>query len=210
MNKTASAIGLAGLGYVVLWSGVTNAGVLASVQSLFAGTRPIPGTPTPSVFKSVPGASNASFSTSGPMAGGSGSGSSIANAALKYQGYPYVWGGRTPGVFTGNGWSGGWDCYGFTTYVLHHDLGYNLPNNNYSGYIEMLSWGGATKISASQIQAGDILLWPTHTGIAISSTEMISAENPSAGTKIDTFQGGGPLAPEPLTVIRVNGSVMVA
>lgn len=213
-SKVAGAIGITGLGLLVLWSGITNAGIVASVQSLARGVAPTPGTPQIPFLKAARvNAGNAAFmtggtgsgGTTGGVAGGSGN-SAIANAALKYQGYRYVWGGSDPNP-TSAGGDGGFDCYGLLTYVLHHDLGYNLPNNHHSGYFEFLSWGGAQPVDLSkeQIQAGDLIIWPTHSGIAISGTEMISAENPGAGVKVDTFSGGGPLMPEPMTVLRVGG-----
>jgi cell wall-associated NlpC family hydrolase len=174
MNKAATAIGTTGLGFLLIWSGVTNAGVLSTVQHLFMGVAPIPGQPQ-SLPKFNATLGSAVNYQSPPSAGtGTATGSSIANDALQYEGKaPYVWGGKDPS---------GWDCYGFLTYVLHHDLGYNLPNNTYTGYLEFLSWGQKVQIQESQVQAGDIVIWPTHCGIAISPTEMISAENPSAGT----------------------------
>lgn len=200
MNKTASALGTTGLGFLLLWSGITNAGVLSTIQTLLTGHPPIPGTPQTSIF----GGSNAAANTTatGTATNATATGSAVANAALAYQGkVPYVWGGKTPS---------GWDCYGFTTYVLHHDLGYNLPNNTYSGFLEMMAWSGATTIPNNQVQAGDLVVWQTHIGIAISSTEMISAENPRAGTKVDTFKNGGPDIPEIMFIRRINGPTVTA
>lgn len=210
MNKTASALVFVGLGGLLLWSGITNAGVLSTVQTLVTGHAPVPGQPQASIL----GGKNVSFTTTGLTAtssGGSNSDSAIASDALKYVGTRYVWGGHEPQSVDANGRvTGGWDCYGFLTYVLHHDLGYNLPNNTHSGYLEMLAWSGAHAIPKTQVQAGDLIIWPTHCGIAVSSTEMISAENPSKGTIVNTFAGGGPLAPEPMTVLRVTGTAVYA
>jgi len=89
-------------------------------------------------------------------------------------------------------------------------MGYNLPNNTHSGYLEFLAWSGATRVSKDSVQAGDLIIWPTHSGIAINSTQMVSAENPSQGVKVNTFAAGGPLAPEPMTVLRVTGGVVTA
>lgn len=199
MNKLATAIGTTGLGVILVWSGVTNAGLLSTVQHILMGTKPIPGQPQSLGPININAGSLINYQTPSPSTGnGSATGSAIADAAMKYQGYPYVWGGREPS---------GWDCYGFLTYVLHHDLGYNLPNNTYMGYLEFLSWGQKQRIDEAQVQAGDIVIWPTHCGIAINSTEMISAENPSAGTKVAKFREGGPLAPEPISFYRITGMV---
>lgn len=199
MNKAAIGIGTTGLGFMLIWSGVTNAGVMSTVQHLFMGVAPIPGQPQAFSGSSIiPGSFTTGGSTPGVVA--SGGNAAIATDAMQYEGkVPYVWGGKTPDP--------GWDCYGFLTYVLHHDMGYNLPNNTYTGYLEFLSWGQQYAIPQSQVQAGDIVIWPTHCGIAISPTEMISAENPSAGTKVATFANGGPLTPEPMSFHRIKGLV---
>lgn len=201
MNKTAVAIGTTGLGFMLIWSGVTNAGVLSTVQHLMMGVAPIPGQPQSlPQFNTTVGSVVSAPLTMTPNTGtGTATGSTIANAALKYEGAPYVWGGKTPS---------GWDCYGFLTYVLHHDLGYNLPNNTYMGYLEFLSWGQKYQIDEAQVQPGDIVIWPTHCGIAVSATTMISAENPSAGTKVATFREGGPLTPEPISFYRIKGALV--
>lgn len=199
MNKIATAIGTTGLGVVLMWSGVTNVGILSTVQHLFMGVKPIPGQPqTLGKFNVTPGSLIDYQSQPSPTSGGGATGSAIANAAMKYVGYRYVWGGKTPD---------GWDCYGFLTYLLHHDLGYDLPNNTYMGYLEFLSWGQKYRIDEAQVQAGDIVIWPTHCGIAINSTEMISAENPRAGTQVAKFRDGGPDVPEPISFYRIKGGL---
>jgi len=158
------------------------------------GHAPVPGTPQAPIL------GGANVSLTGLATGNTPAVGGIAADAMQYAGRPYVWGGHDPS---------GWDCYGFLTYVLHHDLGYNLPNNTHSGYLEFLAWSGAHVIDKAQIQAGDLIIWPTHAGIAVSPTQMISAMNPSRGTGVDTFAGGGPLLPEPMTVLRVNGTGMM-
>jgi len=160
------------------------------------GHQPIPGTPQASFTSGS--ASSAAFVTGG---NGTLSNNAIASAALKYEGYPYRWGGKTPD---------GWDCYGFLTYVLHHDLGYNLPNNTYTGYLEFLSWGGKYQISRAEVQAGDIVIWPTHCGIAINNTQMIGAENRTAGTRVVDIATGGPTVPEPISFYRIKTPSLVA
>jgi cell wall-associated NlpC family hydrolase len=198
MNKSAVAIGTTGLGFMLIWSGVTNAGVLSTVQHLMMGVAPIPGQPQslPKFNTTAASVVGTSLTTTAPVSGGI---NGIAADALQYEGkVPYLWGGKD---------TKGWDCYGFLTYVLHHDMGYNLPNNTYTGYLEFLSWGQKYQISEAQVQAGDIVIWPTHCGIAVSSTTMIAADNPNAGTKVTTFRDGAPLVPEPMSFYRIKGSV---
>lgn len=203
-NKAVTAIGIGGFGVILLWSGITNTGLLMTIRSLIQGTQPVPGAPQASGRQ--PGATGTpSAYTFGPSAGGGNS--AIAQEALTLDGMPYVWGGtEPPPAYGGNGH--GMDCYGLLNWVLRK-LGYNLyPGNAHPGYLEYLAWGGATKVSSPQ--AGDLIIWPTHSGIAISPTQMISAENPQAGTRVDTFAGGGPTLPEPMTILRVNNPALVA
>lgn len=210
MNKTASALVFTGLGGLLIWSGITNAGVLSTVQSLVGGQKPIPGQPQASIL----GGKNVTLTGAATSFGtvGSNGNSAIANEALRLVGDVYTWGGSEPSEKYGGpeGRKDGLDCYGLLTWVLHRRLGYNLPNNTHSGYLEFLAWSGAKVVSKSDIQAGDLIIWPTHSGIAINSTQMVSAENPRNGVKVNTFEGGGPLAPEPMTVLRVSGGMVSA
>lgn len=204
-KNTATAFGMIGLGGLILWSGITNAGIIASLQSIMHGTAPAAGTPQASFFASTNAgkAVSTAFNTGGTTSqtgGGTATGQQIAQAAQKYVGYPYVWGGKGPDSF---------DCYGLVTWVLHHDLGYNLPNNTYTGYLEFISWGGASRIDRSQVGAGDIAIWPTHAGIMINSTQMVGAEKPSLGVVVIGVDEGGPATPEPLSFYRI-GSVLSA
>lgn len=216
VKNAATAFGMIGLGGLILWSGITNAGIVKSLQDVLHGVAPSPGTPQASFLGST-GVGNAvnsalklgggSGSASSVGGGGSATGNAIAQAALKYEGYRYVWGGHGE---IGSDGRQVFDCYGLLTYVLHHDLGYNLPNNTHSGYLEFLAWSGASRVDRAQVSAGDLVIWPTHSGIAIDNSRMISAENPSAGVKVATFEGGGPIAPEPLIFLRVKGAMLSA
>lgn len=184
---------MAAAGGVLLYSGLKDVPVLDSLRSLLTTGLLPQGAAGPGM---VMGPRNAY------ALGGSPAGQAIANAALKYNGkVPYKWGGATPA---------GWDCSGFVTYVLHHDLGYDLPSNDHTVCMQFYTWSGATAVRAPMaVQAGDLVVWPTHMGIAISPTEMISAENPSRGTRVDTFQDGGPIPYSAPTFLRVKSLVGV-
>lgn len=132
------------------------------------------------------------------------SGTAIVQAALRYEGHPYVW--------------GGWDCSGMVNHVLGHDLGITLPGGikNFQGppphgpvVAQYAVWNGATTVSGPP-SPGDLCVWAGvgasgHIGIAISGTEMISALNPSLGTRKSGIQGSGP-AGAPLSFRRVNAA----
>lgn len=116
-----------------------------------------------------------------PAAGGS---SAIAQDALKYVGAGYVYGGNASQV-------GHWDCSSFVSFVLGHDLGLPLPGGRWGdpGFpphahgpttSNYLLWG--TPLNRSQVQPGDLVVWPTHMGIALSQTDLVAARTTASGT----------------------------
>ena len=116
----------------------------------------------------------------------------IADDAAQYVGkVPYKWGGADPS---------GWDCSGFVTWVLGHDLGYQLPSSSHTVCMQFYGWSGASKVTSPM--AGDLAVWPTHMGIMISSTQMVSALNPSKGTAVSTPAEAMPGTPP--TYLRVK------
>ena len=197
------ALGSIAVGVLFTYAGVTGKSVLASIQamisgkspSLLANINPINGTGNPNA---TPGAAG--------TVSGSTNGVAIANDALKYVGHKYLYGGA-PGP---NG-QGPRDCSSFVNWVLGHDLQMTLPGgvSGYNGSSHgpvtggYLSWSGARTIPRSSLQAGDLCVWPTHIGIAINATQMVSALNPSLGTLVTTPENGGPQG-ESLTCRRIN------
>ncbi len=176
-----TAVGLATAGGLLLYSGIKGVSIpVALRQVLSTGTLPA-GAPG-----AAPGGSSDPGSVKAPT------GSAIADTFLGYVGrVPYRWGGATPD---------GADCSGLVTYGLHHDLGYDLPDNTHTVCLQFYTWSGASKVSVPQ--AGDIVLWPTHMGVAVSPALMVSALNPRQGTVVTTFSDAVPgSAP---TFLRVN------
>jgi cell wall-associated NlpC family hydrolase len=113
----------------------------------------------------------------------------IAAAAQQYIGKGYVWGGSA-------NQPGDWDCSSFVSYVLGHDLGLPLPGGHWGdpGFPpnshgpttgSYLLYGGP--IDSLAVQAGDLVVWSSHMGIAISNTQIVSARDPQEGVGISTI-----------------------
>ena len=185
------AVGLAGAGGLLLYTGIRGVSVPEAMRSLVTngtlpagsggagGLRELTGGP---LNGRVPTAATGGAAAGALDAGGSGFGQQFATDAASYAGrVPYRWGGATPA---------GWDCSGFPTYVLVHDLGRtNLPSLSHTVCTEYMVWSGAQTIDGPE--PGALVLWPTHMGIALDGERMVSAVNPSRGTVIDTFAGAG-------------------
>jgi cell wall-associated NlpC family hydrolase len=200
INGLAVAETLAG--FVLLWSGVKGATVGQTLRSFLKGQSPatVPEQP-PSI-----GVGESQNAGAGATAGGT-TNSTIANDAQTYVGHPYHYGGyyHDPA---------GWDCSSFVNWVLGHDFGLTLPGGvkNYNGTSHgpatgsyLLAWGQYRfSGKAADAKAGDLCVWQTHMGIATGAGNMVSALDPSLGTKVTTISGGAPPG-EVLSVMTVPG-----
>ena len=110
------------------------------------------------------------------VAASSGKGSQIAQYALQYVGCPYVYGGSSPS---------GFDCSGFTTYVMKH-FGYSI-NRTASSQMD-----NGTSVSKSQLQPGDLVFFnsgnsskrATHVGIYTGNGQFVHASTSTTGVII--------------------------
>jgi cell wall-associated NlpC family hydrolase len=99
--------------------------------------------------------------------GGSAAGAELAELSMAYIGTPYVWAGVTPN---------GFDCSGFTYYLLNQVLGYD-----FSRVIEEQMASGY-EVSIDALQPGDLIFFQntytwglSHVGIYIGGGQMVSA-----------------------------------
>jgi cell wall-associated NlpC family hydrolase len=105
-------------------------------------------------------------------------GQAIADFALQFQGYPYVYAGNTPG---------GFDCSGFTQYVILNTLGIDIGHGvegqtGYGAYVEWGAWQpGDLVYFANTYRAGI-----SHTGVYIGDGQFIHAENEGTGVVISS------------------------
>lgn len=109
--------------------------------------------------------------------GGSGGGQAIADFALQYVGLPYAAAGRDPGT--------GFDCSGFTWYVVMNVLGIDIGGSP-EGQV-----GFGSPVDYGAWQPGDLVFFAntfregiSHVGIAIGGSQMVHAENESTGVTV--------------------------
>lgn len=149
-------------------------------------------TPDTQIITAVFAGASAGATTASGGAGTPGATSSpISNAALRYVGAGYVFGGRADRI-------GNWDCSSFVSYVLGHDLGLPLPGGRWGdpgfpphahGPVANTYKMYGQPINRSQVGAGDLCVWATHVGIATSRDELVSAQTPKSGTGVSTIDG---------------------
>ncbi len=195
MALNGRALAAVSLGTVFVWSGIRGWSVLATIGDILGGKKP-----------NQPVSYNLSIAASGVAAEtgeaiiGSGANAQIATIAAQYVGHRYVF-GSAPGP---DG-SKPWDCSSFVNYVVGVKAGRAIPGykpGKYTGKVHgpptgsWYAWPGMDTVKRADVQAGDILLWTGHMGIALSNESMISALNAKKGTRtqrIDSGVGRGPI-----------------
>ena len=106
----------------------------------------------------------------------SANGSAIAQYALQFVGYPYVYGGSSPS---------GFDCSGFVRYVCSQK-GYSVKRT------ASAQMDNGTPVSYSQLQSGDLVFFnngnsskrATHVGIYIGNGQFVHASTSTTGVII--------------------------
>ncbi len=107
------------------------------------------------------------------------SGQQIADYAVDYVGYPYVYAGNTPS---------GFDCSGFTQYVVGQTLGIDIGHGveGQTGFGTWVGW--------EDWQPGDLIFFAgtyrpgiSHVGIYIGDGEFVHAENEGTGVVISSI-----------------------
>lgn len=197
-----SGIGLmvTAAGGVLVIAGIKDVPVLTVLRAFAGGYAPTgagPRTTTVSftgVADGAPaaGGTDAPASGSAPAAGGTGQ--AIAEAARKYIGIPYSWGGKNPAK--------GLDCSGLVHQAILDATGVSCPLSSYT----QSTWSGFTAVKRSEVAAGDVCWWFGHVVVAVSNTRCISAPRPGLSVREETINSAGPAGTgSPTRCLRFNG-----
>lgn len=190
---------IAGGGAILLWSGVRGKSWSTVLRDVVSGQNPTkaPNTNPIQTASSPPAAGAANLTTAGgSQVAPSQVAAALVNGALKYIGHAYVYGGA-PGPQAQQPW----DCSSFMNYDANVVVGLSIPgygphqwNTNTHGPATgvwiMNPPAGSKRVASNltpqqaqnQALPGDILVDPTHMGIAIGNNQMCSALNPAKGT----------------------------
>jgi cell wall-associated NlpC family hydrolase len=171
-----------GIGSIFVWSGIKGWSLLGTAADLVTGKQP--------------SQANINALTSGDTTTFVGTSTSgLAGAALQYQGHAYQYGGAP-----GPDGSQPWDCSSFVNFIAGIKLKLPIPGyaaGKYDGTFHgppTGTWGiwtGIRHVTRQEVQAGDIIVWVGHMGIALDNTQMISALNPEVRTTITPIEGHG-------------------
>jgi len=194
------ALAVTGIGLVFVWSGIKGWSVLGTLGDAVSGKKPSQAVTVPLQLGNAGSAAPIPATGNSFAVIGGGANSNLATIFMGYQGHAYHFGGAP-----GKDASKPWDCSSAVNYVVAVRGGRAIPGygpGKYQGNSHgpptgtWAVWSGMVTIPRSAVQAGDILVWLGHMGMAISNTQMISALNPKEGTKVGNINAGvgrGPL-----------------
>lgn len=152
------------------WQPVNCAGIGGYVNTSFISWEPV-------ASQQGQGKRNRSRSVgNGGVETASGDGQSMANFAMQYVGYPYVYAGEGPYAF---------DCSGFTKFVAQNTLGIDITHDMFTQI------GMGQSVDQGSLQAGDLVFFAntfrpglSHTGVYVGGGQFVHAENESTGVTV--------------------------
>lgn len=117
-------------------------------------------------------ASTSSTADAAPAAVSIPANSGIVGIAQSQLGAPYVWGGASPAT--------GFDCSGYTAWV-YGQAGYYVPHSSAA------QGGVGTPVPASQVAAGDLLVWNGHVAIYAGNGQILHAATSGKPVKYSNY-----------------------
>jgi len=174
-QTNASAVGTSGNGLINVLLGLVLGKLLGnpSVSSLLNVAK------APEGKTASPASTVTSPVSPATLGASTASGEAIVADAQKYMGVPYVWGGVTPD---------GWDCSGFTQYVMK-EMGIDLPRSA----AEQFAIG--TPVDKDALQPGDLIFFTTykpgasHVGFYMGDGKFIHASSVAKQVTISPLDG---------------------
>lgn len=162
-------------GAIFAYSGFRGSSPRDVLRSLSSGSAPsvsrTASYDTSNSTVSTPGITNAGYTTSGST------GTKLLSALGQYQGDQYSQAKRAQPGFS--------DCSSWIGKGLR-DIGVKVPGGLPITTFYMV-WTGLVTIPKNQIQAGDILVSPTHMAIATGSTSAVGQQNSTDNVKADSI-----------------------
>lgn len=186
-TRGVSGLGVtvAALGAYLMYAAVQDVPLLQGARQLIRGEVPTSmrdSTPRADVPGGFTGGNVTGNFTAAPNTGpGGGSviGDRLVDAARRYLGRLYVWGGTFQG-------SGGGDCSGLVQRAFTDAGVPGCPRT--SGQIAV--WSKLRKVSRETVAPGDVLWWAGHVAIAVSNTDMIEAPTRGVPVRIAKIRSG--------------------
>ncbi len=182
-------LGVAVAGALLVYTGVRDVTLVDALRSFAGGIAPAGAGPRTTTV-SFAGYAGQAGDDGPPASGGApadtststgaGPNAAIANAARKYLGVPYRWGGKDPAT--------GLDCSGLVRVAVRDATGQTPPLDSYS----QSRWSKFRKIPRADVAAGDVLWWPGHIAIALDNANVIHAPKPGAVVRTEAARSAGP------------------
>lgn len=184
-------LGIAAMGGILAYTGVRNVPVLDAVRSFARGVVPTGPGPKATSVSFTGGDQGAGVVPANYLRGGTHP--EIAQAALRYLGVPYRWGGKA---------AAGLDCSGLVYRAILDATGVKAPLNSTGQSV----WRGFSNVSRAEVGAGDVLWWPGHVVVALDNDTCVSAPRPGTVVRTEAIKGAGPIGSgEPSRCLRFNG-----
>jgi cell wall-associated NlpC family hydrolase len=182
-------LAIAASGGVLIYAALQDMTPLQALKELTSGKKP---TAVPEKSSTLTGgtAQQSSFDTGGT----GGSSSALLNAAEKYLGVPYSWGGAS---------AKGVDCSGLVYVAFKDAYGISAPRTTYT----QEPWSKLTSVSRSSLQPGDLVFWPGHVAIYAGNGRVLHAPHPGTVVRYENLDSAGPVGVKPSSYKRYKGAV---